>query len=291
MLVGVSAFVAGSDHRNRGVACQDYVRVRTSADGSLGTLVLCDGAGSCTSSEIGARGVCEWFLSWVVEAQADIWSLQASDLGAKVSREIGLTLRRIAGETGVKVGDLSSTFMAVIVRRLVGSLDYRLLHVGDGVVAGVGADGRVVISAPDNGEFANETVFTTSPSFEKSLRVRAGELPHGSGFVAMSDGSGTSLYLKSRQALAPAVAEMLGWLNENDPDTVSAAIDHNLREFMCAKTGDDCSLGLMLDRDRSRPFTVELPHPQVRDEEVKDDKKLKRKTKRRGLKKLRYSQR
>jgi hypothetical protein len=152
--------------------------------------------------------------------------------------------------------------MAVVVRRLPEQLDYRIFHLGDGIIAGIGSDGRVVLSAPDNGEFANETVFTTSSRFSESLRVIAGELPLGSGFVAMSDGSGTSLYLKARQSLAPAVAEMLAWLNENDSQTVSTAIEQNVRELLCSKTGDDCSLGLLLDRDPSRPFAVELSHPQ-----------------------------
>lgn len=165
-------------------------------------------------------------------------------------------------DAGCLLHDLSSTFMAVVVRQLSDSLDYRIFHLGDGVVAGIGSDGRVVLSAPENGEFANETVFTTSSRLAVSLRVAAGELPRGSGFVAMSDGSGTSLYLKSRQALAPAIAEMLAWLNEYDSETVSIAIAQNLRELLCAKTGDDCSLGLLLDRDLSRPFTVELLHPQ-----------------------------
>lgn len=291
MLVGASAFVVGNDHRSRGLPCQDHVSWRTSADGLLSTLVLCDGAGSCKCPEIGAHAICDWFPTWVVENQADFWSLLPSELRARVAREIGLKLETVAEEAGVRIHDLSSTFMAVVVRRISESLNYRILHVGDGIIAGLGVDGRIVLSAPDNGEFANETVFTTSTCFEKSLRVLTGELPLGSGFVSMSDGSGASLYLKSRQALAPAVAEMLGWLNENDPDTVSAAIDQNLREVMCAKTGDDCSLGLLLDRNPSRPFLVELPHPQRVDQTMTGDKKVTRKWKRRGSKKLRYSRR
>lgn len=262
MLIGASAYVIGRDHERRQQPCQDRVACRTDNDGLHSSLVLCDGAGSCIRSELGAELLCDWFPMWVNEVQADFWSSLPAELVSRVSTEITLKLGALAAEAGCLPRDLSSTFMAVVVRRQPEHLDYRIFHLGDGIIAGIGNDGRVVLSGPDNGEFANETVFTTASRFSESLRVIAGELPLGSGFVAMSDGSGTSLYLKARQALAPAVAEMLAWLNENDSQTVSTAIEQNIRELLCIKTGDDCSLGLLLDRDPSRPFTVELSHPQ-----------------------------
>lgn len=262
MLIGAFTYVTGRDHESRDQPCQDRVICRTTADGTRSALVLCDGAGSCIRSEIGAQYLCDWFPTWVDEAQVEFWTLLPAELVARVSAEISVRLEALAAESACLPHDLSSTFMAVVVRRLPEQLDYRIFHLGDGIIAGIGSDGRVVLSAPDNGEFANETVFTTCSRFSESLRVIAGELPLGSGFVAMSDGSGTSLYLKARQALAPAVAEMLAWLNENDSQTVSTAIEQNMRELLCSKTGDDCSLGLLLDRDPSRPFAVELSHPQ-----------------------------
>jgi hypothetical protein len=262
MLIGAFAYVIGRDHEKRDQPCQDRVVCRTNADGLQSSLVLCDGAGSCERSELGAQDLCDWFPTWVDEAQADFWSLAPAELVSRAARGIATRLETLATEAGCLVHDLSSTFMAVVVRQSSESLDYRIFHLGDGVVAGIGSDGQVVLSAPDNGEFANETVFTTSSRLSESLRVVAGEMPRGSGFVAMSDGSGASLYLKSRQALAPAIAEMLAWLNEHDAETVSAAIEQNVRELLCAKTGDDCSLGFLLDRDPSRPFAVELLHPQ-----------------------------
>ena len=261
MLIGAFAYVIGRDHESRGQPCQDRVICRTNIDGSQSSLVLCDGAGSCFRSELGAQDLCNWFPNWV-DGETDFWLLPPAELVMRASKEITIRLEALATEVGCTTHDLSSTFMAVVVRQLPESLDYRILHLGDGIVAGIGSDSRVILSAPENGEFANETVFTTSSRFSESLRVLAGQLPRGSGFVAMSDGSGASLYLKARQALAPAIAEMLSWLNGHESQTVSMAIEQNLRELLCAKTGDDCSLGLLLDREPSRPFTVELLHPQ-----------------------------
>ena len=262
MLLGAFAYVIGRDHQDSGQPCQDRVACRTNIDGSQSMIVLCDGAGSCIRSELGAQDLCDWFPTWVDEAQIDFWSVQDRELVARVSTAITRRLELLASESGCYIRDLSSTFLAVVVRRMPESLNYRIFHLGDGIIAGIGGDGRVIISPPENGDFANETVFTTSSRLSKSLRVIVGELPLGSGFIVMSDGSGASLYLKARQSLAPAVSEMLSWLNDHDSETVSEAIEHNLREFLCAKTGDDCSLGLLLDRDPLRPFTVELAHPQ-----------------------------
>ena len=286
MLTDAFAYVIGRDHESRGQPCQDRVICRTNSDGSQSSLVLCDGAGSCIRSELGAQGLCDWFPNWV-ESDADFWSLPPRELVTRASTEITIRLEALAVEARCSTHDLSSTFMAVVVRQLSESLEYRILHLGDGIIAGIGSDGRVILSGPDNGEFANETVFTTSSRFSESLRVLGGELPRGSGFVAMSDGSGASLYLKARPALAPAIAEMLAWLNGHDSQTVSMAIEQNLRELLCAKTGDDCSLGLLLDRDPSRPFAVELLHPQPEESQplAKEKSSRKRRIKRSRRKK------
>ena len=73
---------------------------------------------------------------------------------------------------------------------------------------------------------------------------------------------------------------VLGWfgLNDHDAHTVSTAVEDNLRQLVSAKTGDDCSLALLLDRDPSRRFSVQLPHPQSKETEsetaIKSPRKL-----------------
>ena len=262
MLLTASACVPGRSHQRAGLPCQDRADGRANPDGSLASIVLCDGAGSCLHSDLGAQLLTDWFPLWLEQAPPEFWGWSASELATHISAEIGQHLQALASERKCPVGDLSSTFLAAAVRRLPDALEFRLIHLGDGIAAAIGADARVVISAPDNGEFANETVFTTSSRVGESLRVISGHLPLGSGFVLMSDGTGASLYLKARQALAPGVPEMLSWLNDHDSATVSEALIQNLRDLLCAKTTDDCSLALLLDRDPTRRFTVEFAHPQ-----------------------------
>ncbi len=265
MFVGASAQITGTSHGAEGVPCQDRAASWMSEDGNVGIIVLCDGAGSCSSSEIGAELLCNWFPNWV-DSRDDWWSLRPKEIPGALVPAIREQLEAEAAARSITFRSLSSTFLAVSARRGGNELTYRILHLGDGVAACISRDGKVVVSEPDNSEFANETVFTTSKSALSSLRVTEGTLPLGSGFVLMSDGGAASLYLKRKTALAPATAEMLRWLNSYDSDIVSAAIMENMKALFRDKTSDDCSIALLLDRCSICPFCVELEHPQTADE-------------------------
>jgi putative DNA methylase len=277
MFVGASTQIIGRSHEAEGLPCQDRATVWNSADGDRGILVLCDGAGSCLASEIGAEAICSWFPQWV-ESQVAWWSSPAADLGPLVIAAIRERLEAEAAERSLPIKALSSTFLAVTAQREANDVAYRILHLGDGIAACIEGDGAVILSEPDNAEFANETVFTTSRSARTSLRVTEGRAKPGCGFVLMSDGSGASLFLKTKRALAPAVAEMLAWLNDHDSDTVSQALEANGKELFTRKTGDDCSIALLLDRDPQNRFEIILEHPQpdklMSNHSIKAPKKL-----------------
>jgi putative DNA methylase len=261
MFVGASAQITGTSHEALGTPCQDRAVSWSSDDGELGIIVLCDGAGSCSSSEIGAEILCDWFPKWVV-SRTDWWSLSSAEIPEVLVPEMRARLEMEAKTRGVTFRSLSSTFLAVTAIREAGWVAYRILHLGDGIAACIGQDAQIVLSEPENAEFANETVFTTSSSAQKSFRVIEGTAQKGSGFVLMSDGSATSLYLKAKKTLAPAVAEVIVWLNDHDEETVSQALESNGKELFTQKTGDDCSIALLLDRDPENRFSVTLEHPQ-----------------------------
>ena len=240
-----SAAVVGRYHSARGEQCQDAVSHLSFDDG--GAIALCDGAGSCSSSLLGARDLSKWFPTWAKEHPDQLWDVPIESTSIAVSSEIFSRIRSLASKHRIYTHDLSSTFLAVVARRRAHLIEYRTFHLGDGVVASIAPDGQVILSPPSNGEYANETFFSTSPTLATSLRVSSGQLPHGSGFVLMSDGSAASLYLKSDQTLAPAVVDMLQWLKRFDPAAISAAIERNLEQVIAKKTGDDCSIAMMLE--------------------------------------------
>ncbi len=261
MFHAASAFHIGRDHVQKGQPCQDRAATICSKDGSFAGAVLCDGAGSCARSEQGAERLCLWFRDWLPQVQETFWQLGPESLRRRLAAEITLQLEMRSAELSCSARDLSSTFLAVAVRRKEDYVEYRFVHLGDGIVAAIGGDGTVRLSSPDNGEFANETVFTSSPRLPTALRVDAGRLPLGSGFAIMSDGAGASLYLKASRSLAPAIPEMIGWLNDHDEAAVSPALHDALGQQLCAKTGDDCSIAIILDRDPACRFVVDWEPP------------------------------
>jgi len=261
MLIGASTHVIGTSHAASGKPCQDHASCWSSIDKDTGIITLCDGAGSCRLSQVGAQALCEWMPQWV-ESVGGFWEISETELGHSLVTAIQLKLGEISDNLAIDVKQLSSTFLSVVARISGDLIEYRLFHLGDGVGACVAIDGEVKISEPDNGEFTNETTFTTSRSASKQMRVQAAFVQRGSGFALMSDGTAASLFLKSKRALAPAVAEMLVWLNDNDSAIVSEALEANSVQFFSKKTDDDCSIALLLDRNPQSPFSVSLDHPQ-----------------------------
>lgn len=261
MLVGASAQIIGKDHIEKGTPCQDRATWWSSENGDLAAIVLSDGAGSCSRSELGAEALCAWFPQWLL-SQSDFWEASDEQLQERMGTGFQSILSETAANVGLPLREVSATFQAVVAGIAATELHFRILHLGDGVGACVSNSGEVILSQPDNGEHANETTFATSRHASRSLRITRGSVPRGSGFILMSDGSGSSLYLKRKAALAPACAEMLAWLNENDSAVVSEALTLNLTDSLSAKTGDDCSLALLLDRYPEAPFARVLDHPQ-----------------------------
>ncbi len=86
--------------------------------------------------------------------------------------------------------DLASTLLVVAIKGDA----FLLLHLGDGICGMLKDRTLVVASHPDNGEFGNETTFTTSKDAPLSARVFKGKLSdkNFTGFVLMSDGAGES---------------------------------------------------------------------------------------------------
>ena len=261
MLVGASSQIIGRDHSASGISCQDKSSYWSSLDGQLAVIVLCDGAGSCARSELGAETLCTWFPAWIT-SQHDFWEVTEDIQRDRITKGFQIVLSKTASDAGVSLGDLSTTFLAVVAKIASDQLHFRIIHLGDGVGACLSGSGEVIVSRPDNGEHANETTFVTSRNAENSMRITRGTVPRGSGVILMSDGSGSSLYLKRKAALAPACAEMIAWLNDHDSSAVSEALTLNLKDILSLKTGDDCSLALLLDRYPEVPFALVLDHPQ-----------------------------
>ena len=103
-----------------------------------------------------------------------------------------------------------------------------------------------LLSAPNNGEFSNETYFVTSDNAEEQMRVYRGLIEFGrqaiTGFVLMSDGPENALYHNATRIMAPACSKLLRSCRALHENEMSLRLQETLENVIARKTNDDCSL-------------------------------------------------
>lgn len=212
----------------------------------MAVAALADGAGSRARSALGAEAVVRATLRLLL-VQFDALYEQVSTHPAeacKVIHEILLhELHKAAGQHDCEVSDLASTLLFVAHK------DDRFIagHIGDGVIALANASGEVsTLSGPENGEFANTTVFVTDHEASKKMRLYHGKHSQPPiGYALMSDGTAESLYDKKSKAPAAAIAKLLTWNSELSRAKMHAILSANMEQAFSQKTADDCSLALL----------------------------------------------
>ena len=234
--------VVGRSHIATSTPCQDYV-VAKNING-IGCIALADGAGSRAHSEIGAQEAVKATLRILRREFDSLYTLASSDCLAVASRVLGECLRVLGKKAkvlNVEIDALACTLMFVVHK------DGRYLagHLGDGIIASETAEGIVdVLSHPDNGEYANTTVFITEPDAAFRFRIYAGITATPS-FAVMSDGTAESLYLRSTGRPAPALQKLLQWTRNLSKPKAEEMLSANLERVFGQKTTDDCSIGLL----------------------------------------------
>lgn len=231
----------GRSHIKENTPCQDKTYALTVGD--VTTIALADGAGSAKLSHYGAecavrtiaKELCNKFDSYWDEKDASVAKF-------RFYQEILRNLRKKAEELSCELKDLASTLLAVSVK------DDRFLifHIGDGVIGYKCSDILKVASAPNNGEFSNTTIFTTSPQAESQTRLIKATSDTIDGFILMSDGPEACLYDHKKKALAKGLSNMLSDAANEPEDIVKANIHETMQETIVKKTFDDCSIILMV---------------------------------------------
>lgn len=242
--------VRGRAHVASGERCQDAWAISRERN-SLG-VCLCDGAGSARLSDLGAKAVSHK-VAWQL-------SLHGPDptSGLDDSDVITLALEAIQEEAELHGGspeDYACTLVGLAVRgdRAIS------VHIGDGLIAAVEAGLPRVLSPPDNGEFANETVFVTSRNAASRLRLKCHELsPLLTSFVLMTDGAQAALYDKKTGTVAQAAEQMASWLDEAHENKVRTALRQTLRDNIIPATGDDCTLAIVRRSVRASRFSCKI---------------------------------
>lgn len=212
----------------------------------MACVALADGAGSRSKSEIGAEAVVRTTLRLLSEQFDAIYEMcvDAEETARRhIHNRLLESLRRAASRHDCDVRALASTLLFVAHK------GHRFLagHIGDGLIAQIDEGGTPhTLSPPDNGEFANTTVFVTDPNAGERFRLfHGGPEQSASGYVVMSDGCAESLYDKRTGNPALAISKLLSWNQELSRKKMDGILAANLQQAFSKKSADDCSLALL----------------------------------------------
>jgi hypothetical protein len=132
-------------------------------------IVMADGLGSATKSEIGASIAVDSAFRHCLNtiAVTPVEDLRLEDVVRDAAAYARQELERLAQQRSYRLGDLACTLIVVVV--LKGRL--ALAHIGDGAVVAQGEGGLRLVSGPEESEYINEVVPLTSSEWQASLRI------------------------------------------------------------------------------------------------------------------------
>lgn len=241
--------VQGRGHEREEIPCQD--KTFSYAEDGVYVVALADGAGSARLSHEGAAAVTADICRDIAEHFDEYF---AQDDGVMVKKQLmaNITdcLKKKAEALECDTKDLASTLLAAAVKED----RFFLVHIGDGVIGYLKEDVLKIASQPENGEFANTTVFTTSKEALMGMRLIKGTLGTIDGFVLMSDGSEAGLYHKQEKRLSDGLKKVMQMAMMIPEDAIEAMLYQSFQQVIRQATQDDCSIAVLVRDDRFDGF-------------------------------------
>ena len=242
----IQCAVQGRGHIKTNVPCQD--KTHTMFRNNVYVVALADGAGSAIMSHYGAEYVTKTMCECLTK---DFDMYYAENDGVAIKRKVVsdllVGLQEVAKVHGCEMKELASTMLVAAIKED----KYILMHIGDGVIGYLKNNEIKIASKPENGEFANTTVFVTSRDVLHSMKILKGQLKDIHGFVLMSDGTETSFYDKKNNALAPALNKIMKLSQLIDSECLEKEITKSFENVIKHNTTDDCSIALIVEEDYS----------------------------------------
>jgi serine/threonine protein phosphatase PrpC len=230
------AAIIGTSHISSNTECQDKIDYNDESDTIC--IALADGAGSCKYSGIGAEISCKATIDYLKQKFDLFWRLAEKEVKRTIIHGIMTRLGIEASKLHCDKSELSSTLLFAAIkgnRFIIG-------HIGDGVICGEKDNALVLLSAPENGEFANTTYFVTSNNYKHHFRIYRGDVSEFSSFYLMSDGASESLFHKKTQKISPVLSSFSQWMESHPIAEVNEALSENIKEYFSKHTTDDCSI-------------------------------------------------
>lgn len=233
--------VQGRSHIKTEIPCQD--KTFTSIENGVSVIALADGAGSANLSHFGAERITQFICKDLTENFDAYFNMED---GVSVKKEImlkiNIELNYLSKDLQCELKDLASTLMFVAVK----DEQFIISHIGDGVVGYLKDDKLRVASQPENGEFTNTTVFTTSKDALTTMKLIKGNIGDIQGFVLMSDGTEVSLYSKREKKLADVLKKIMNLSLIIPVRKIEEQLIHSFEATIKNATTDDCSIAFMV---------------------------------------------
>lgn len=234
------AAVQGRGHISSNTPCQDktfYLKKQGAC-----AIALADGAGSARCSHLGAELAVDYISNLLIDNFEHYYNqIDPNVVRHEIISHLMIELENLAADIHCELRDLASTLLCVVVSQN----RYLIIHLGDGVIGYRDGDVIKVASTPNNGEFCNSTVFTTSEGAEESLRLLKGDIRECiKGFVLFSDGVESIMYKQSKKEITQSLSPVFDDLSVDDPFEVEKNLVETLEEIK-SHTLDDCSIIVM----------------------------------------------
>lgn len=231
---------AGRSHCKNNIPCQDKtVSCRMNGVFLLG---LADGAGSARFSHFGAETTLQVVCDYVANNFEMIFNeTDGVQVKKNILRQILEVLQKKVEYLNCSIKDLASTLLFVAIK----NNRFLLFHLGDGVIGYWKNDSLKVASRPENGEFSNTTVFTTSSKALLFMKVFKGYMQNIHGFVLMSDGTAESFYEKQTNQLAPVIIKIMRKICSVEHEEMFQQLKNSFH-VVVDNTQDDCSIAFIV---------------------------------------------
>ncbi len=241
----IQCAVQGRGHVKSNIPCQD--KTYTYSADNITAIALADGAGSAQFSHYGAEKITRFICEYMADGfEAYFKEKDGVAFKRKIVNDLELEINRLTEDYKCEKKDLASTLLVAVVR----DEQYILLHIGDGVIGYLKDNQLKIASQPENGEFVNTTVFTTSKELLQSMKILKGNLDSIEGFVLMSDGVEASLYNKREQLLAPALMRIMKLSQIIDKECLESQLKESFENVIKQTTMDYCSIVIMMKEDQ-----------------------------------------
>lgn len=260
----VAASVCGTSHQKRSQPCQDAHCWQITPEGVL-IAAVADGAGSATFGEVGAQIAVRTVVSHLY--QVDWHSFPAAFNAQKPSDALEFELPEIAEvrsshlpksifealESARDAVEMEAQMRQSSVRELASTLLVVVAtpqwvvatQVGDGAVVMAEADRAIALTAPQSGEYINETTFLVSPNALETAQFLfwQGNPTH---LAMFSDGlQMLALEMPTAKPHPPFFSPLFRFISQDDLDAIDAQVE--LENFLTSprvtqRTDDDITL-------------------------------------------------